>query len=48
MMKNSVQQASLLVGQVDSRKVRLFWLLLSVTLFVLGAGAPGSDGGHGF
>lgn len=27
--------------------VRLMWLLLSLVLFVLGAGAPGGDGGIG-
>ena len=45
-MKNALWNASLLAGKVDARTMRLFWLILTLTLFVLGAGATGSDGGH--
>lgn len=46
-MKNRLQEVTMLAGRIDSRKMRLIWLLLSLGLFVLGAGAPGIDGGHG-
>jgi hypothetical protein len=45
-MKNSVMNASLMVGQLDTGTVRLLLLILSLTLFVLGAGAPAGDSGH--
>lgn len=45
-MKDGVRNASLLVGRIDGRTMRLLWLLLSLMLFVLGAGAPAGDGGH--
>jgi hypothetical protein len=36
---------TLFLGQLDPRRARLALLVLSLVLFVLGAGAPGSDGG---
>jgi hypothetical protein len=45
-MNNGVLNASLMVGKLDTGTVRLVLLILSLTLFVLGAGAPGADTGH--
>ena len=45
-MKNGVMNASLMIGQIDTGTVRLLLLILSLTLFVLGAGAPAGDVGH--
>ena len=44
-MKNVVQNLSVASYGVNSQQVRLFWLVLSVGLFILGAAAPGGDGG---
>jgi hypothetical protein len=46
MIKNDMWNASLLAGQLDAKTMRLLWLLLSLTLFVLSAGAPAGDSGH--
>jgi hypothetical protein len=42
MMKN---QLSHLATRVDSRKVRLAFFVLTLVLFILGAGAPEDSGG---
>ncbi|MDF1515728.1 MAG: hypothetical protein P1S60_18120 [Anaerolineae bacterium] len=44
-MKNALQNLGLASTRINSQHVRLFWLVLSVGLFVLGAAAPGGDGG---
>ncbi len=46
-MKRSIQNLGLTLGQLDSRHVRLGLVVLSLVLFVLGAGAPLATGGHG-
>jgi hypothetical protein len=46
MMKNEVRNLKLVVGQFDKRYVRLGLAVLTVALFVLGAGAPAIGGGH--
>jgi len=44
-MKNLVQNLRVASYGVNNQQVRLFWLVLSVGLFILGAAAPGGDGG---
>ncbi len=46
-MKRNIQNLGLTLGQLDSRHVRLGLVVLSLVLFVLGAGAPLATGGHG-
>ena len=46
-MKRTVRNLSLTLGQLDSRHIRLGLVVLSLVLFVLGAGAPVAGGGHG-
>jgi hypothetical protein len=46
-MKRNIQNWGLTLGQLDSRHVRLGLVVLSLVLFVLGAGAPFAGGGHG-
>lgn len=43
-MKRHVQQLKLILGQVDQRRVRIGLVVLTLILFVLGAGAPGQGG----
>lgn len=43
-MKHIVRNLSLTLGQLDRRHARLALVVLSVALFVLGAGAPSVDG----
>ena len=45
-MKRNFQNLGLTLGQLDSRHVRLGLVVLSLVLFVLGAGAPLAGGGH--
>jgi hypothetical protein len=45
-MKNNTRKLSLFLGQVDRRHVRLGLAVLTLALFVLGAGAPAIDGGN--
>lgn len=40
-MKRNIQQLRLTLGQMDQRHVRIGLVVLTVVLFVLGAGAPG-------
>ncbi len=46
-MKRNIQKWGLTLGQLDSRHVRLGLVVLSLVLFVLGAGAPMAGTGHG-
>lgn len=43
-MKRNIQQLKLTLGQVDQRRVRIGLAVLTLILFVLGAGAPGEGG----
>ena len=45
-MKRTIRNLSLTLGQLDNRHVRLGLVVLSLSLFVLGAGAPTDGGGH--
>jgi hypothetical protein len=44
-MKHNVQNLSLILGLLDRRHVRIGLAVLTLALFVLGAGAPAMDGG---
>ena len=46
-MKRYIRNLGLMVGQLDQRHVRLGLTVLSLILFVLGAGAPATGGDHG-
>jgi hypothetical protein len=46
-MKRNMQNLSLALGQIDQRHVRLGLGVLTLILFVLGAGAPGTSGDGG-
>jgi hypothetical protein len=46
-MKDQIRKLSLLAGGVNQHHVRLILVLLSLILFVLGAGAPAGDVGPG-
>jgi len=45
-MKTKIQNAKLFAGKMSSQQVRLIWALITLLLFVLGAGAP--EGGSGW
>ncbi len=44
-MNRVIQNLNVASQRVNRQHVRLVWLVLSVALFILGAAAPGSDGG---
>jgi hypothetical protein len=44
-MKHNMHQLKVTLGRLDQRHARLGLAVLSLVLFVLGAGAPGA-GGH--
>jgi hypothetical protein len=46
-MKNFVRDINTMVCRIDRRHIQLAVLILSLSLFVLGAGAPDADGGVG-
>ena len=46
-MKHQVRNFTLMMGRLDQRHVRLGLVVLTLILFVLGAGAPEAGGGHG-
>ena len=46
-MKKMIQKFSLTAGKVDRRHVQIFMALLVLSMLVLGAGAPGMNGGIG-
>ncbi len=46
-MKHIMQVTKMSLGQIDRRYIQLALLILSLSLFVLGAGAPGAPGGIG-
>lgn len=43
-MKRNINQLRLTLGQLDQRRVRIGLAVLTLVLFVLGAGAPGNGG----
>jgi len=46
-MKGNVRDLKLTLGRLDRRHVRLGLAVLTLALFVLGAGAPAMGGGVG-
>ena len=44
-MKRVMNNITVASQSINSQHVRLIWLVLSVGLFILGAAAPGGDGG---
>jgi hypothetical protein len=46
-MENLVRNLSLNAAKLDSRSVRLILVLLTLIMFIIGAGAPMSGGGFG-
>jgi hypothetical protein len=47
LMKRTIDNLLPVLGQMDQRRIRFGLMVLTLVLFVLGAGAPGADGGHG-
>ncbi|MEJ2556293.1 MAG: hypothetical protein P8186_08700 [Anaerolineae bacterium] len=45
-MKRNIRSLNLILGQVERRHMRLGLLVLTLVLFVLGAGAPAAGGGY--
>jgi len=45
-MRHNVRNLSLYLGKLDRRHVRLGLAVLTLALFVLGAGAPAIGGGN--
>ena len=46
-MNRNIRNLGLVLGGLDQRRVRLGLAVLTLALFVLGAGAPGSGGPAG-
>jgi hypothetical protein len=46
-MKNRLDDFILFVGRMNPKHIRLLLAILTLILFVLGAGAPGTGGGIG-
>jgi hypothetical protein len=46
-MKDTIRQLTLSVSQIDRRLLQVVLLVVVLTLFVLGAGAPVTGGGPG-
>ena len=44
-MNNSMDNLVYMMGKLDRRHIQLFFILLSLSLLVLGAGAPATGGG---
>lgn len=42
-MKNLHNQVTLLISRVNRRHIQFFMVVLYLTLFILGAGAPGAE-----
>jgi hypothetical protein len=47
LMKDTIRQLTLSVSQIDRRLLQVVLLVVVLTLFVLGAGAPVTGGGPG-
>lgn len=46
-MKSFIQKFSLSAGKINRRHIQIFLVLLTLSMLVLGAGAPAMDGGSG-
>ncbi len=46
-MNTLIQKFSLAAGKVNRRHIQIFLVLLTLSMLVLGAGAPGMSGGIG-
>ncbi len=46
-MKHNIGSVGLRLRELDQRRVRLAWAVLSLVLFVMGAGAPAASSGSG-
>ncbi len=46
-MKNSISKLTLFSSKINRRQVQVLLALVTLALLVLGAGAPGVDGGTG-
>jgi hypothetical protein len=46
-MKNLLQKFTLSAGKIEKRHIQVLMALVVLSLLVLGAGAPGMDGGSG-
>ena len=46
-MKSFIEKFSLSAGKINRRHIQIFLVLLTLSMLVLGAGAPGMDGGPG-
>jgi hypothetical protein len=46
-MNKLIQKLTLSAGSINRRHIQIFLTLLILSLLVLGAGAPGMDGGAG-
>jgi hypothetical protein len=44
-MESIIRRTTLSLSHLDSRTIRLLLVLLTLILFILGAGAPGAGGG---
>jgi hypothetical protein len=44
-MKTTIAQLSLSVSKIQKQHIQLFFLLITLALLVLGAGAPADGGG---
>jgi hypothetical protein len=45
-MKRNIRHLNLILGQLERRHMRLGLVVLTLVLFVLGAGAPAAGGGY--
>ena len=45
-MKHFINHSKLALGQVDRQHVQATLFVITIILFVIGAGAPASTGGH--
>ena len=46
-MKHRLDDFTLFVGRINQKHIRLLLAILTLILFVLGSGAPGTGGGIG-
>jgi hypothetical protein len=46
-MVTTIRQLSGAVGRINPRHIRVLLVILSMVMFVIGAGAPGDHGGWG-
>ncbi len=46
-MKSLIQKFSMSAGKINRRHLQIFLVLLTLSMLVLGAGAPGMSGGIG-